>query len=78
MNRFQDQNLRLSAFENEIDVSCPKCAQKAVVTKDDPTNDFSARSVNCRNCVYTQTAKNEAYQIELKCTDVVKDITRCA
>ena len=29
-NRFQDQNLRLSDFQKEVWVVCPKCAKKAI------------------------------------------------
>ncbi|MGO4770338.1 hypothetical protein ACEN2I_01640 [Flavobacterium sp. W22_SRS_FK3] len=33
-NRFQDQNLRVSDFEQEVWVVCPQCAKKAITRVD--------------------------------------------
>ena len=66
--RFQDKNLSLSHFDNEIFVECPKCAKRATVTKDIPNSYFSSRTLKCPNCFYSQSGRKETYDVELKCS----------
>jgi hypothetical protein len=65
--RFQDKNLSLSHFENEIFVECPKCTKRATVTKNIPNSYFSSRTLKCPNCFYSQMGRKETYVVELKC-----------
>lgn len=65
--RFQDKNLSLFHFENEIFVECPKCTKRATVTKDIPNSYFSSRTLKCPNCFYSQVGRKETYEVELKC-----------
>ena len=65
--RFQDKNLTLSHFDNEIFVECPRCRKRATVTKDAPTSYYSPRTLKCPNCFYSQKGKKETYAVELKC-----------
>lgn len=65
--RFQDKNLTLSYFEDEIFVECPKCNKRATVTKDIPNSYFSSRTLKCTNCFYSQKGRKKTYAIELKC-----------
>lgn len=67
MKRFQDENLRLSYFDDEILVECPKCSKRAIVTKTEPTSYFSNRVLKCPNCFYHQTGRQEFYAVELNC-----------
>ncbi len=66
-NRFQDKNMVLSQFENEIFVECPKCEKRAVLTKEEPLSYFSKRVLKCPNCFYSQMGRNESFNIELNC-----------
>lgn len=56
-NRFQDENLRLTDFENEVLVECPMCKKKAVAK----TN-TEAKKVRlyCENCSYNKEIVAEA------------------
>jgi len=65
--RFQDKNFSLGHFENEIFVECPKCSQRATVTKDTPHSYFSSRTLKCPNCFHSQKGRKITYAIELKC-----------
>ena len=67
MKRFQDKNLTLSTFEDEVYVSCPKCSQRAIVSREDPKNYYSTRRLKCPNCMYSQVGRKESYQVELNC-----------
>ncbi|MEP1489910.1 MAG: hypothetical protein ABJK28_15930 [Algibacter sp.] len=67
MNRFQDKNISVSYFENEIFVECPKCEKRAVITKDEPKSFLSQRTLKCLNCFYSQKGKKESYKVELNC-----------
>lgn len=66
MSRFQDQNLLLSSFEEEVFVECPKCALRASITKEEPTY-YSVRKLKCPNCFYSQPGKKESYHVEFSC-----------
>lgn len=50
-NRFQDQNLQLSNFQQEVWVVCSQCAQKAIAKVDYETK--TAR-LFCANCGYNK------------------------
>ena len=65
--RFQDKNITLYYFENEIFVECPKCDKRATVSKDIPNSYFSSRTLKCPNCFYSQIGRKETYAVELKC-----------
>jgi hypothetical protein len=67
MQRFKDENKRISYFEDEIFVACPKCEKRAVVTKDNPKSYFSKRTLKCPNCFHSQNGRKESFAIELKC-----------
>jgi hypothetical protein len=66
--RFQDKNISLSYFENEIFVECPICNKRATVTKDNPDTFFSSRTLKCTNCFYIQKGRKKTFEIELKCS----------
>lgn len=67
MNRFKDQNIRLSEFEDEIFVECPKCQLRAIVVKEEPITYFSRRILKCTNCFHSQVGRDVSYKIELDC-----------
>ncbi len=67
MNRFQDKNISIYHFEDEIFVECPKCEKRAIITKDNPKSYFSQRTLKCPNCFHSQNGRKESYAIELKC-----------
>lgn len=50
--RFKDQNHRLSDFENEVWVVCPKCSQQAITKLIDEPKE--AR-LHCEHCGYSKT-----------------------
>ncbi|QHS54037.1 hypothetical protein GWR56_00160 [Mucilaginibacter sp. 14171R-50] len=66
-NRFQDKNFRISHFEDEIFVECPKCEKRAVITKDDPASYFSSRTLKCPNCFYSLNGRHKSYTVTLDC-----------
>ncbi len=53
-NRFQDENLLLSNFYQEVVVVCPTCAKKAMATVNDETK--TAR-LFCTSCGYNKETK---------------------
>lgn len=53
--RFQDQNLRLSDFNNEVIVECPECTRKATATI---SSDAEYASLLCNCCGYNKRASN--------------------
>ncbi len=65
--RFQDSNITLHHFQNEIFVECPKCSLRATVTKDEPNNFYSERTLKCRNCFHSKTGRKQSFAIELNC-----------
>ncbi|WP_299556942.1 hypothetical protein [Seonamhaeicola sp.] len=67
MNRFQDKNISVYHFENEILVECPKCRQRAMVTKDEPKSFFSQRTLKCPSCFHSEKGRKESFSVELKC-----------
>lgn len=67
MNRFQDKNISLYYFENEIFVKCPKCQKRAVVAKDNPHSYYSSRTLKCVNCFYIQKGRKKTFDIALRC-----------
>ena len=66
--RFQDKNVTLSHFENEVFVQCPKCSKRATVSKDAPISYDTPRTLKCSNCFYSQKGRKETYSVELKCS----------
>ena len=48
-NRFQDPNLRLTHFQNEVAVACPQCQKKALATVN--YDDKKAKLI-CSYCAY--------------------------
>ncbi|MBS2213660.1 hypothetical protein KEM09_19785 [Carboxylicivirga mesophila] len=66
MKRFQDKNLTLSSFEDDVLVVCPKCSKRAIVFRTEPGY-YSKRSIKCPNCMYSQIGRTECYQVDLKC-----------
>ena len=52
-HRFQDQNHRLSHFQNHVDVVCPDCGERATATADHEKHE--AR-LCCLHCGYTKIA----------------------
>lgn len=48
-NRFHDQNLRITDFQQEVDVVCPKCQKKALATVN--YEDKQAKLI-CKHCGY--------------------------
>ncbi len=67
MKRFQDKNISIYHFVNEILVECPKCRKRAVVTKDEPQSFFSRRTLKCPNCFHSEKGRRESYSVELNC-----------
>lgn len=67
MNRFQDKNITLYHFEDEIFVECPKCKKRAVITKDHPKAYDSQRTLKCPNCSHIQKGRKTSFDIELRC-----------
>ncbi len=67
-NRFQDQNLRLSDFNNEVIVECPACNKKATASI---SSDAEYANLLCKNCGHnkrasaSQTVGKSTYQISL-------------
>lgn len=64
-NRFQDENLILSDFYDEVLVVCPACAKKAMAK-----SNFETRKVRlfCVNCGYNKevsTALNQTASIQM-------------
>lgn len=51
--RFTDQNYRLSDFEKEVWVLCPKCHQQAIAALNDTAKEARLR---CVSCGYSKTA----------------------
>lgn len=67
MNRFQDKNIILYHFEDEVFVECPKCKKRAVITKDHPKPYDSQRTLKCPNCSHIQKGRKTSFDIELRC-----------
>jgi hypothetical protein len=65
--RFQDKNLRVSYFEDEIFVECPKCTKRAITIKDDPSSYFSERTLKCAHCFYSQKGRHQSFAVTLHC-----------
>ncbi|MGJ8685040.1 MAG: hypothetical protein ACSHWW_10480 [Nonlabens sp.] len=63
MNRFQDKNFRLNHFENEILVECPKCQNRAFVSKDIHVSSYSQRTLKCPSCFHSQKGRKESYEV---------------
>ncbi len=63
MNRFQDKNIILQYFDSEIFVECPKCSQRAVVTKEES----GSKILKCPNCFHSEIGRKESFTIELNC-----------
>ncbi|MEG2309129.1 hypothetical protein [Chryseobacterium sp.] len=55
-SRFNDENLRLTHFETEVHVSCPKCAKKAIATVD---YEKKEARLYCLFCGYNKTTDTE-------------------
>ncbi len=49
--RFQDQNHRLSHFQDHVDVVCPGCGKKATATAD---YEKKEARINCMHCGYSK------------------------
>lgn len=62
--RFQDANLRLSDFVDNILVECPKCSKQAVVRKNKKPQ--SGVKLTCPECHYQSTDNMMRYDIHLK------------
>lgn len=56
-NRFQDENFRLTHFENEVLVECPICKKKAVAKTNTETKKVR---LYCENCSYNKEIVAEA------------------
>lgn len=67
MTRFKDQNTTIYHFDNEILVECPKCNQKAIITKDKPDSYFSSRKLRCMNCFHLESSPKQSFIVELNC-----------
>lgn len=50
-HRFQDQNHRLSHFQDHVDVGCPGCGKKATATAD---HEKKEARINCLHCGYSK------------------------
>jgi len=62
--RFNDENLRLSDFVDEILVECPKCSKKAVVRKNKKPK--TGATLTCPECHYRTRDNMMRYDIHLK------------
>ena len=62
-NRFQDKNLVLYDFINEIQIICPECNRKAIIKNDTETY---KSTVICSDCNYTYTSDNKVIELSLK------------
>lgn len=60
-NRFQDQNLRLTDFQQEIWVFCPNCSKKAITSVN---FEMQKARLLCANCGYNKEAKTNTNQQE--------------
>jgi endogenous inhibitor of DNA gyrase (YacG/DUF329 family) len=67
MSRFQDKNIGLYHFEDEIFVECPECQKRAIITKDHPNSYDSQRTLKCPNCAHIQKGRKKSFAIELRC-----------
>ena len=50
-NRFKDQNLRITHFEKEVWVVCPRCAKQAVAQL---LEEDKEAKLNCKYCGYSK------------------------
>ena len=66
MKRFQDKNLTLSTFEDNVLVECPKCSKRAIVSRTGQSY-YSGRTIKCPNCMFSQINRKESFDVELKC-----------
>jgi len=55
-SRFQDQNFRLSDFEREVAVVCPKCGKKALAQRYDI---LKLATLKCPACAHNEKASME-------------------
>jgi predicted RNA-binding Zn-ribbon protein involved in translation (DUF1610 family) len=65
--RFQDENVKLDYFEDEVFVECPKCKKRAIITKDEPSSYFSERTFKCPNCFYSLKGRHQSFSVMLNC-----------
>jgi hypothetical protein len=66
-NRFQDKNLTIYDFQDEVFVECPECTKRAVVIKKEPASYFSERILKCPNCFYSLNRRHQSFAITLNC-----------
>lgn len=62
-NHFQDQNKRLSDFQKEVVVVCPKCEKKALATVD---YDTRTAKLFCTHCGYHKQETTEIMVLGMK------------
>lgn len=55
-SRFNDENLRLTDFQTEVHVHCPKCDKKAITTVD---YEKKEARLWCLTCSYNKTKKSK-------------------
>jgi Zn ribbon nucleic-acid-binding protein len=68
-SRFQDENLLLSNFYQEVWIVCPSCAKKAMATVNDETKTARLFCVNCglnrETATTIEMPANQYFQAEL-------------
>ena len=63
LDRFQDQNFRLTHFQTEVCVVCPQCAKKASTKVNYETN---STRLFCENCGYNKDKTIESNHFGIK------------
>ena len=64
-DRFRDQGKTIWQFQNEIFVYCPKCSQRAVVSKEGK-GIAGKTKVRCPHCHFRQEGRKKVYDLKLK------------
>lgn len=64
-NRFKDQGNTIYGYLDHILVHCPKCSQRAVITKKEK-NFWGDIELKCPNCHFYQKNRIETYDQEIK------------
>ena len=65
-NRFKDKNHLIWEFSKKLEVHCPNCQKKAMIT-----NENHHLKLYCEHCKLLETKKNElySYNIRFRCPD---------
>ena len=72
--RFTDKNLVLHDFTNEVDVVCPVCSKKTVMTND---KELHRSFIACTSCSYSKTEDHRIIELRVKayCSNCGEQLT---